>query len=463
MSSAPPPLQAEYGADEIGAIVLDPGHSVTRAGFAGEDVPKSVVPSYYGSLPDKSHIFDDNAIHNPLPNLDIKNPMAKDSTVEDWDTAAKLWEYSITSRLTGFRQTSALRNGLNDAPQNGEDVEMEDVENNESPLAETPLLMTEPGWNSPKNREKAIEIAMEDWGTPAFYLARSGVMSAFASGKPTALVIDIGASTTGVTAVHDGLILKKGTMKSNLAGNWISDQLRLIFSTKKEFQLTPHYLIQSKTPVDASKPAQALLRQFATPPRESFRKLQEERILTEFKESCVQVWNPQRSGGTNQTLDTARDQLVRDIGKPFEFPNGYNDVFGFDRYRAAESLFDEKQVVTGPNHTTEIARNQTITGMASAALSSVDVDLRAVMLQNVVVSGGSSLIHGMTDRIHYELSNIYPGTRCRIVAPGMIVERKYASWIGGSILASLGSFHQLWISKKEYEENGASVVEKRCK
>jgi actin-related protein 4 len=50
-----------------------------------------------------------------------------------------------------------------------------------------------------------------------------------------------------------------------------------------------------------------------------------------------------------------------------------------------------------------------------------------------------------------------------LIAPGPVVERKYAAWIGGSILASLGSFHQLWISKKEYEEHGANIVEKRCR
>ena len=171
-------------ADEISALVLDPGYSVTRAGFAGEDTPKSIVPTYYGVLGSSEasnlpYVFDDNAINNPLPDLDIRNPMAKDGTVEDWDVAAKLWEYTITSRLTGPKETSASRNGLNNDPkEDGKDVEMEDVELDEKPLTEFPLLMTEPGWNPSKNREKTIEIVMEDWGCPAFYLSRSGVLAA---------------------------------------------------------------------------------------------------------------------------------------------------------------------------------------------------------------------------------------------------------------------------------------------
>jgi len=168
--------------DEISAIVLDPGYSTTRAGFAGEDTPKSVVPSYYGVTdsddPTARRLFDDNVIHTPLPNLDIRNPMSTDGLVEDWDTAGKLWEYAITSRLTGKRHKSAIRNTALKDEQDG-DVHMEDVEKNEKPLAHTPLLMTEPGWNTTKNREKAIELAFEDWGALAFWMGRSGVLSSY--------------------------------------------------------------------------------------------------------------------------------------------------------------------------------------------------------------------------------------------------------------------------------------------
>ena len=86
--------------------------------------------------------------------------------------------------------------------------------------------------------------------------------------------------------------------------------------------------------------------------------------------------------------------------------------------------------------------------MTRAALSAVDVDIRPHLLANVVVTGGSSLISGFNDRLNHELQNQWQGSRVRIQSPGNIVERKYAAWIGGSILASLGAFHQMWISKK---------------
>lgn len=473
--------------DEISALVLDPGYSITRAGFAGEDVPKSVISSYYGLIPSdhtpnhNKKLFGDNSIHNPLPRISIGNVMAKDGTVEDWDTAAKLWEYAITSRLTNAKPGPLASNGLNDA--DNKDIKMEGVESQEKPMQENPLLMTETGWNAGREREKGIEIAMENWGCPAFWLARSGVLASyapsfhwkiplltfvrFASGKATALVIDVGASSISITPVHDGLILKKGIARSPLGGNYISQQLRLLFSTQQPpVPLTPHYLIASKTPVDAGAPSQAVLRNFSpgTEPDPSFRHFQEERILTEFKESVVATWpGPGRLGGHSPQGGTNMDMARQHPGRPFEMPDGWNQMFpAVDRYRPVESIFDVKLALSDAANPPP-SPSQTIIALIQSSLSQMDVDIRATMLAHIILTGGSSLYSGFGERLQQELTAAYPGTKVRIAASSNPVERKFGSWIGGSILASLGTFHQMWISRKEYEEQGAGIVEKRCK
>lgn len=280
-------------------------------------------------------------------------------------------------------------------------------------------------------------------------------------------MIDVGASNVSVTPVHDGLVLRKGVLRSPLAGNYISNQLRLLFSTSSpQIPLTPHYLISSKTPVDAGAPAQASYRKFppGTEPHPSFREYQEERVLTEFKESVVAVWpGPGRLGGHAANGMTNLDVVKQQPGKPFEMPNGWNQMFpALDRYRAVEGVFDAKMALSDaanppPNP------SQTIGEVIRASLAQVDIDIRPILLQQIVVTGGSSLIQGLTERLNQELSMLYPGTRIRIHAPGNLAERKFGSWIGGSILASLGTFHQMWISRKEYEEHGPGIVEKRCK
>ncbi|KAL2356006.1 actin family [Cryomyces antarcticus] len=454
-STAP---QADYAGDEISALVLDPGCSTTRAGFAGEDVPKSVVPSYYGRLDSLDHrLFGENAIHNPLPGLEIRNPMSSDGLVEDWDVAPKLWEYAITSRLTWTAPTHPSKNGLNNPAEGDQDVEMESLDDAEKPMSQNPLLMTEPGWNTTKSREKAVEIAMEDWGCPAFYVGKSGVLAAFAAGKATALVVDVGASIMSVTPVTDGLVLKKGIQKSPLAGNFISSQIRLIFAqSTPPVPLVPHYMVKSKAPVDAGAPSQATFVKFDKPPAASFRRLEEERVLTEFKESIVRIWPGPGKFAQNEEAARAAP------GQPFEMPDGWNNLFGAERYKAAEGLFDHKAALIDADNPAPKAE-QTISAMINASLASVDVELRPHLLANIVVTGGSSLIYGFNDRLHRELEHMFPNPRIRVTAPSSSADRKFGAWIGGSVLGSLGTFQQMWISKKEYDEHGPNIVEKRCK
>lgn len=289
----------------------------------------------------------------------------------------------------------------------------------------------------------------------------------FASGKATALVIDVGASSISVTPVHDGLILKKGIARSPLGGNYISQQIRLLLSTQQpSVSITPHYLVASKTPVDAGAPSQATLRNF--PPEKepdvSFRHFQEERVITEFKESVVATWpGPGRLGGHSPQGGTNMDVARQHQSRPFEMPDGWNQMFpAIDRYRPVESVFDAKMALSDAANPPP-SPSQTIIALIQSALSQIDVDIRTHMLAHTILTGGSSLYQGFAERLQQELMEKYPGTKVRIAASSNPVERKFGSWIGGSILASLGTFHQMWISKKEYEEQGAGIVEKRCK
>jgi actin len=89
-----------------------------------------------------------------------------------------------------------------------------------------------------------------------------------------------------------------------------------------------------------------------------------------------------------------------------------------------------------------------------------DVDIRKDLYSNVVMSGGSTMFPGIADRMQKELTALAPPTmKIKIVAPP---ERKYSVWIGGSILASLSTFGQMWISKEEYDEAGPAIVHRKC-
>lgn len=146
---------------------------------------------------------------------------------------------------------------------------------------------------------------------------------------------------SGSTQVHSNST--KGVRTSPLGGNWISSQIRLMYSNSQPLvPLVPHYVVQSKAAVEAGQPSQAIYRKFDKPPTESFRQWEEERVITEFKESVVQIWDQQgrlASGMPNGS--TNEDIAGTGPGRPFEMPDGWNQVFRGERYKPGEGLFDE--------------------------------------------------------------------------------------------------------------------------
>ena len=186
------------------------------------------------------------------------------------------------------------------------------------------------------------------------------------------------------------------TQRSPLGSNWISNQIRLQFAQMNPtVPLVPYYQVKSKQQVDAGQPSVASYVQFATPPTDSFRRLQEERVLTSFKESMVQVWSgPGRLDATDPMGQHMNIEAARALPpRPFEMPDGWNQVFGIERFRVAEGLFDAKAALRDAN-TPAPDDKHTLPALVQAALSSVDADQRAALLNQVVLPGAGSMLHG---------------------------------------------------------------------
>jgi actin-related protein 4 len=250
-------------------------------------------------------------------------------------------------------------------------------------------------------------------------------------------------------------VVYTGIMHSSLASSYLNTQTRLMFS-QNSVPLTPHYMIKSKSPVDAGAPSNATYTHFTKPPSDSFRILEEDRVLTSFKESVVQAWpGPGR-------LDANLEAVKLSPPRPFEMPDGWNQVFGVERYRVAEGLFDTKSADSSAEHPVP-KTDDSLPSLVHRSLNACDVDTRAALLGNVILTGAGSLIEKLPERLQTDLQVMYPNPRVRVLATSGSVERKYGAWVGGSVLGSLGTFHQMWVSREEYEEFGAGIVEKRCK
>ena len=140
-----------------------------------------------------------------------------------------------------------------------------------------------------------------------------------------------------------------------------------------------------------------------------------------------------------------------DGAKTYELPDGNIVSLHGERFRCPEVLFQPSLV------------GKEAMGIHDTTFQSImkcDVDIRKDLYQNVVLSGGTTMFPGIGERMTKELSALAPSTvRIKVVAPP---ERKYSVWIGGSILASLSTFQQMWISKSEYDEQGPTIVHRKC-
>jgi actin-related protein len=122
-----------------------------------------------------------------------------------------------------------------------------------------------------------------------------------------------------------------------------------------------------------------------------------------------------------------------------------------ERFRCPEALFQPSFL------------GRESSGIHEATYNSImkcDIDIRKDLYGNIVMSGGTTMFPGIADRMQKEIVNLAPSTmKVKIIAPP---ERKYSVWIGGSILSSLSTFQQMWISKEEYDEAGPSIVHRKC-
>lgn len=462
----------------VPAVVIDNGSNTTRAGFALEEIPSLVYNSNY-VVDASGRIIVGNDEIAKHPELDVIM-LTDDGTFSNPENLAPNWRYAFENLDGG----------------NGVDA------------TETPLMVTEPTWNSSRAKAQMAQIAFEDLTVPLFSIVKTPLAQLYYMGRSSGLVIDIGSSVASVTPVLDGIIQLKSCFRSKYAGDFVDLHCLSSLLAKMNTNLTqPDY-------------SRLLPKKFQQGVASGSFKLYytSHDILRNFKQTMLHANGT--PPGIAPTIMYHSLQPVHQHPPYYQLTDGsqipYSD---HDILPLVEAMFAPHAYkipgVNVPEPALDKASTHGISNLILFALKNLESSFMSSMandnqnssanarfnevlkqlLANVLITGGGSLVSGFSDRLCGDLSRSAPQVLPNYYAllssyrQGLsplrnhgsrglndALEKQFSAWLGAANLAAMLrenfgdesgtasiALDNWFISKSDYDELGEDLIVEKFK
>ncbi|KAJ9102346.1 Actin- protein 2 [Naganishia friedmannii] len=314
--------------------------------------------------------------------LQVTSPM-EHGIVKNWTDMQHLWDYTFHEKLK--TETRGRK-----------------------------VLLTEPPMNPKSNRQRMCEVMFEEYGFGGVYVAIQAVLTLYAQGLATGVVVDSGDGVTHVVPVYEGFALPHLTRRLDVAGRDVTRYLiKLLLMRGYAFERTADF--------------------------ETVRKIKEELCYMSY----------------DLALDKKLSEETTVLVENYTLPDGRVIKVGSERYEAPECMMQP--------HLVDVEQP----GMAELLFQTIQaaaVDTRTELYKHIVLSGGSSMYPGLPSRLEKEMKQLYltrvlGGDASRLQNFKIRIEdpprRKHMVFLGGAVLADImKNREEFWVTKAEYEEQG---------
>ncbi|BAM38713.1 actin [Theileria orientalis strain Shintoku] len=366
----------------------------------------------------------------------------------------------------------------------------------------SPIFVVESNETTRYNRMVQTELLFEELGAPGVHFGHGSQLASYAAGSLNSVVVDVGSATTSITALVDDDVL--GYKEYNIGGDHVDTALLnlLLRTDRANFTYLMNHPEYNLGVSSLMKITDADVVEISRRPYSKVMSLGVFNLhhdVKSLKESIMKVsavplfLNPESLAGESWHSDgytciLATTRRLPD-GIHFDVTEEESKLRSLTKNKAilTDKPFDAKsidmnkmtpfqlvglscEILFNPHILHKYNNNfKGLVPMCEDMLKDNTIYRRDIFGQ-VVLVGGVVLTTGLQERLLAELTraaaktpqeSFLSGSRFKFIPFHSKAAARHASWIGASIVSSLGSFHNCWISKAEYMEHGPNIANRK--